>query len=82
MSSRMSVRCIRKPSQAVIAGAIGDWQVLQPQRVGDQDRRRRPGVTVPRQDVEDDVGGMDAVGARGSASRSVEFEQRVRDNPQ
>jgi hypothetical protein len=56
--------------------------VLQPQRVGDQDRRRRPGVTVPRQDVEDDVGGMDAVGARGSASRSVEFEQRVRDNPQ
>jgi hypothetical protein len=24
-------------------------------------RRRRPGVTVPRQDVEDDVGGMDAV---------------------
>jgi len=41
----------------------------QPQRVRGQDRRRRPRIAAPRQDVEDDIGGMDAVGERFGAGR-------------
>src|SRR6185369_7297824 len=48
-----------------------DRRVSQPQRVGCQDRRHRPGGTVPRQDVENDVGGMDAVGEASAQAAST-----------
>ena len=52
----------RSSPQAVVAGAIGDRLMSQLQRIGGQDRRRRCGIAVSRQDVENDVGGMDGVG--------------------
>ena len=60
-------RCVpsaRLGRRLVVAGAIGDRRVSQPQRLRGQDRRRRAGVALAGQDVEDDVGGMDAVGER------------------
>jgi hypothetical protein len=65
----MSVRSIRKLSAG---GRIGRNRrlahVAAAARRG-QDRRRRPGVAMPRQDVENDVGGMDAVGEGFGAGR-------------
>ena len=61
---------------AVIAGAIGDWQVLQPQRIGGQNRYSRIGITAPRQDIENDVGGMDAVG-QGFGAGHLDSRQAV-----
>jgi hypothetical protein len=67
-SSARECRCVpsARPAQPVVAGAIGDRQVPQPQRLGGQDRRRRPGIAPARQDIEDDVGGVDAISERDS----------------
>ena len=54
----------RTPYEAVVAGAIGDRRVAERQRRRGLDRRRRPRITAARENVEDDVGGVDAFGQR------------------
>jgi len=43
------------------------WSVAQCQRCRCEDRGWRPGITLTSKDVEDDVGGVDAVGDRFGA---------------
>jgi hypothetical protein len=45
----------------VVAGAVGDRRMAQAERGGSVDRRRRPGIAPPRQNVEDDIGRMNLV---------------------
>jgi hypothetical protein len=63
------VRSISKLSAGGHSGRNGDRRVSQPQRVRGQDGRRWPRIAAPRQNVEDDIGGMDAVGERFGAGR-------------
>ena len=55
--------------QVIVLGAIGGGRVPQLQRFGDGDRHRRRRLAAPGQDVDDDVGGMDALAQRCRASR-------------
>ena len=50
--------------------------MLQPQRIGGQNRYSRIGITAPRQDIENDVGGMDAVG-EGFGAGCLDSRQAV-----
>ena len=54
----------RTPYELIVAGAVGDRRVAEPQSVGRHDRRRRSGIALTRQDVDDDVGRMDTIGQR------------------
>src|SRR5688500_10692964 len=47
--------------EGVVAGAIGDRLVLQPQRFRGDDRDRRYGLATTGKDVEDDIGGVNAI---------------------
>jgi hypothetical protein len=51
----------------IVPGAVGDWGVAKQQSVGRMDCRRRSGIALTRQDVDDDVGGMNALGERLNA---------------
>jgi hypothetical protein len=53
--------------------------VAEPQSVGRHDRRRWSRIALTREDVDDDVGGMDALGQRLEARR-VDCGQAVRKN--
>src|SRR3954465_13878949 len=57
------------PPEAVVSRAISGRRVAQPQRVRRGDRDGRVGFTAPGQDVDDNVGGMDALTQRFQASR-------------
>jgi len=48
----------------IVAVAIGDGREGELQRLGRLDRGDRSGIAAPRENVEDDVGGMDALGER------------------
>src|SRR3984885_6847439 len=54
----------RTPYELIVAGAVGDGGVAEPQSVGCQDCRRWPRIALTREDVDDDVGRMDALGQR------------------
>ncbi len=69
MVARISVRSITEPSQAVVAGAVGDGRMPQPQGVRGHDRDRRGVLALTGEDVEDDVGGVDAFAQRLRAGR-------------
>jgi hypothetical protein len=54
---------LRAP-ELIVSGAIGDRRVPEPQRVGRHDRHRRSRIAPAREDVEDHVSRMDALGER------------------
>ena len=49
------------PPQTVVTGAVRRRLVPQPQRVAGDDRDRRHRITATGEDVQDDVGRVDAV---------------------
>src|ERR1700685_407230 len=53
----------RTPYELIVTGAVGDGGVAEPQGIGRQDCRRRSRIALTREDVDDDVGRMDALGA-------------------
>ena len=57
---------IRFP-EAVITGAIGCWLAAQPQRIRRGDGDGWTGFAPPRQNVENDIGGMDTFCERRGA---------------
>ena len=63
-------------SKIVIMGTIGDGRVAQRQRSRREDRGRRAGIALAGEDVENDVGGMNAVGDRLGAG-SLDCRQPV-----
>src|ERR1700747_345982 len=48
--------------EVVVAGTIGNGSVVQRQRGRREDGRRRIGIALAGQEVENDIGGVDAVG--------------------
>ena len=56
------MRSISRPAAAIVAGAIGDRRLPQTQGLRCRDRRHRAGIALARQNVEHDIGGMDAAG--------------------
>src|SRR5208282_1254570 len=59
---------LRAP-ELIVAVAVGDGGVEKPQSVRRQDCRHRPRIALPRENVDDDVGRMDALGQRLEAGR-------------
>ena len=57
----------------IVSGAVGDWRMPQRQRIRGKDGCRRAGVALPREDVEDHVGRVDALGHRLCTGR---FDRR------
>ena len=62
MRSNSSDRSIRWFPEVVVAGTIGDGCVAQRQRGRREDRGGRAGIAVAGENVEDDVGGVNALG--------------------
>jgi len=48
----------------IVSGAVGDWRMPQRQRIRGKDGCCRAGVALSREDVEDHVGRVDALGHR------------------
>src|ERR1700733_6343857 len=59
----------RTPYELIVTGAVGDGGVAEPQGIGRQDCRRRSRIALTREDVDDDVGRMDALGQCLEAGR-------------
>ena len=69
MRSKSWVRSIRCSPEVVVTGTIGDRRMAQCQRGRREDRGRRPGIALTGEDVENDIGGMNAVSDRFRTSR-------------
>jgi hypothetical protein len=69
ISSRISVRSISRPCEAGHSARNRRSAPAAAAAPRGQDCRGRPGVAVPRQDIEDDVGRMDAAGERFGTGR-------------
>ena len=50
--------------EAVVAGAVGSSLACEAQRLRRRDRQRRRRLTATGEDVQDDIGGMNALGRR------------------
>ena len=76
--------CVRsRTPQLIVSGTIGERDVPEFQRVRGEYGEWRTGITVTRQNVENDVGGMDALaqrlGAGGLDRRQPVVEYRRED---
>jgi hypothetical protein len=56
------------PPEVVVTGTIGDGRMAQRESCRREDCCGRTGITLAGEDVENDIGGMDAVGDRFGTS--------------